>query len=130
MMRRTPLRSKSAKPKKRDPSKVPAHTRKETSRGSQKFLDSCRGEPCFLAVQGICPGEAGRETVVPCHSNQGKHGKGMGLKADHKFTVPGCFWCHAWLDQGAAPKAEKDAVFDWALTRWEAARDKKMGIDL
>lgn len=28
MMRRTPLRSKSAKPKKRDPSKVPAHNRK------------------------------------------------------------------------------------------------------
>lgn len=127
MMRRTPIRSKSAKPKKRDPSKVPAHARKETGRSSQKFLDSCRGESCFLAVPGVCPGEAGRETVVPCHSNQGKHGKGMGLKADHKFTVPGCYACHRELDSGRLfNKSEKKSIWDAAYSNWAPIREARM----
>lgn len=90
------------------------------------MLKACRGEECHLQVPGVCLGAAGRDTVVPCHSNQGAHGKGMGLKADDKHTVPGCMACHAWLDQGTAPKREKFATWDAAYARWEPARARKM----
>jgi hypothetical protein len=95
-----------------------------------KYLAACRGMRCFLQVTGICvapwlPGES----VVPCHSNQSKHGKGMGLKAKHEFTVPGCAACHRWIDQSGAPRELKFSVWDRAYERWEPVRARKMGIE-
>ena len=33
------------------------------------------------------------------HSNFYEHGKGRGIKADDKYTIPLCASCHAKLDQ-------------------------------
>lgn len=110
-------------------SKTPIKTRrrKPTVAEGSKFIDACRGEECYLRVPGVCLsfGWAHR-SVVDCHSNQGKHGKGGGLKAKHWFTVPGCSACHEYIDRGPAPRAEKFALWDSAYERWEPVRDRKM----
>jgi hypothetical protein len=106
----------------------PIKTRRKrpTVAEGSKLIDACRGEQCYLRVAGICCGDTA--TVVPCHSNQARHGKGMGLKAAHEFTVPGCWRCHSWLDQGPASRETKAAVFDAALAAWQPARAEKMGV--
>lgn len=93
----------------------------------KRMLEACRGQECFLNIPGVCRGET--ETVVPAHSNQGRHGKGMGIKADDKYTIPACRSCHEWLDVGMATKQEKDAAFDWALNRWEGVRASLLAQD-
>jgi hypothetical protein len=91
-----------------------------------KYLAACRGEPCFARIAGVCCGDW--STVVPAHSNQSRHGKGMGLKADHIFTTPMCLTCHQWTDQGNATREEKFALWDRAYAEWEPVRARKMGI--
>jgi hypothetical protein len=91
-----------------------------------KYLAACRSEPCFLRMHG-CFG--GGDTVVPCHSNQARHGKGMGIKAKHEFTVPGCANCHALIDQGPGLREHKFAAWDVAFAAWQPIRARKMGID-
>lgn len=39
-------------------------------------------------------------TVVAAHSNQLRHGKGMGLKASDRYVAFLCYSCHTELDQG------------------------------
>jgi hypothetical protein len=102
-------------------------SRKPTVAEGSKYLDACRGEPCFLRMRG-CLG--GGETVVPCHSNQARHGKGMGIKAKHEFTVPGCRACHAFIDQGSATREYKFDVWDRAYAEWEPVRSRKMNLEL
>lgn len=81
----------------------------------------CRGQPCYLAIPGCCTRDIA--TVVPCHSNQIRHGKGKGIKALDVFTVPGCRACHAEIDQGMRfTKEEKFAIWDSAYTRWLPVR--------
>jgi hypothetical protein len=92
-----------------------------------KYLAACRGEPCFLRMRG-CLG--GGDTVVPCHSNQAKHGKGMGIKAKHEFTVPGCANCHALIDQGPGLCEHKFAAWDVAFEAWAPIRARKMGLEM
>lgn len=120
LQRKTPLRA--AKPMGRSAWKRSAP--KKRAGHNKSYLNACRGQRCYLAVPWVCLGEAGRETVVPCHSNQQAHGKGMGIKADDKFTVPGCAACHAWLDQSGAPKEIKFEAWNLAYARWAARRDK------
>lgn len=92
---------------------------------NKEHLEVCRGEPCYLRIPGICIG--GVHTTVPCHSNQSKHGKGMGLKARDEFTVPGCHACHAEIDQGANyTKQEKFEFWNQAFARWEPMRARKL----
>lgn len=91
------------------------------------FLEACRGEPCYLNVEGVCLGEHGRSTVVPCHSNQSAHGKGMGLKAKDNYTVPGCMACHGFIDQSSAPKNIKFEYWNAAYERWLPVRKVKIG---
>ena len=100
-------------------------TKPAVAEGS-KYLAACRGEPCFARIVGVCWGDT--ESVVPAHSNQAKHGKSMGRKADHIFTVPMCFACHQWTDQGSASREEKFALWDRAYAEWEPVRARKMGI--
>lgn len=113
LLRTTPLRSVPFKRKARK--KRPWH--------NKKMLDACRGQICYLQVPGVCPRRDPEETIVPCHSNFSAHGKGGARKADDKFTVPGCFCCHAWLDTSGAPIEQKRAVFDIAYRRWSGVRD-------
>ncbi|WP_081062488.1 nuclease domain-containing protein [Burkholderia cepacia] len=91
------------------------------------YLAACRGEPCYLRVPTVCRLDPRDETVVPCHDNSLAAGKGMGIKASHERTVPGCFWCHAWLDQGKAPRWQKSNVFFGAYNEWAPVRARKMG---
>lgn len=88
------------------------------------YLAMCRGQECFLLLSMVR--FHNRETVVPCHSNQSKHGKGMGLKASDKMTVPGCFDCHRILDQGGQmTREEKVSAWDAAYARWDSYREKQ-----
>lgn len=92
----------------------------------KKMLAACRGEHCYLAVPDVCLSTS--ETVVPCHSNEQQHGKGIGIKAHDKFTVPGCMACHAWLDQGPAHRDTKFSVWREAYRVWEPIRDAKLAV--
>lgn len=74
------------------------------------LLEMARGRHCLLRVPGVCRG--GTETTVAAHSNWACHGgKGGARKADDEYSVWGCFGCHHWLDQIAAPKATKQTAF-------------------
>jgi hypothetical protein len=96
-----------------------------------KYLAACRGEPCYLRVPGVCCSiDWSHESVVPCHSNQARHGKAGGLKADNEFTVPGCEPCHRWIDQNrvGTPKQVKFDVWDVGYELWRPVRARKMCI--
>ena len=95
------------------------------ARENRDYALACYGEPCYLRVPGqSC---AHPRTVVPCHSNQQKHGKGTGHKASDIYTVPGCQACHHEIDQGhRLSKDERRAIWDAAYARWEVARVAKM----
>jgi len=112
--RRTAMKSKPKRP---------------TVAEGSKYLAACRGEPCYLNVKcARC--EWADPTVVPCHDNRLSAGKGMGLKASHERTLPGCMLCHAWLDQGSALREEKFARFDAGFARWKPRRARKMNIEM
>jgi hypothetical protein len=89
--------------------------------GAVDYLALCRGQDCYLLVPGVL--HHPRATVVPAHSNQAIHGKGMALKALDAYTVPGCAECHREIDQGNRfTKTEKFALWDAAYARWEPVR--------
>lgn len=126
-MRRTPMK-RGTKPMSRGSglkAKAPMKRRYKpaTSRENREYALACYGEPCYLRLVPC----AKRETVVPAHSNQQQHGKGMGIKADDLYTVPACLHCHAELDQGhRLTKDERRLAWDRAYERWISVRSKKM----
>lgn len=109
-------------------SALKSRAKKPTVAEGSKYLAACRGERCYLNVFGVCLHDP--STVVPCHSNQSRHGKGMGIKAAHEFTVPGCRACHAFIDQGTATREFKFEAWDRAYAEWEPARARKMNLEL
>lgn len=116
-MKRTALKRTAMKRSSKRKHKIEGHH-------DQKMLDACRGESCYLLVPGVCRHIYQDETVVDCHGNWADTGKGLGLKAKDKFSVPGCGPCHYWLDFGTtADREEKRAVFFDALARWQPVRD-------
>lgn len=87
----------------------------------------CHGQQCYLRFPGICRNDP--DTVVPAHSNQLMHGKGRGLKADDRMTVPACFWCHYELDQGMRfTKEQKRDRWDLGYDRWAPYRQRVYGV--
>lgn len=134
-----PTKSKARSTFKRKRREVPEHKRVKHERrereGSSvddaRYLAACRGEQCYLRVSGICQARGfGSDTVVPCHSNQLRHGKAKGLKALDVFTVPGCWACHAWLDQNTTGETRETKFRTWdrAFCSWEPVRKIKLGI--
>lgn len=128
MMRRTPMK-RGTKPMSRGSGlkakKAWRHRYKpQRKRPNREFAVMCHGEQCYLKIQGVgCEGP-----VVPCHSNQQEHGKGMGIKADDWYTVPGCRACHHELDQGKnLSKEGRRHIWNAAFDRWLPVRAKKMG---
>lgn len=94
---------------------------KKPSGEDAKYLAACKGQNCYLRIPGVCRNDV--ESVVPAHSNQSKHGKGLGLKARHMFTIPACYFCHAELDQGHKfSREEKFQMWDDAYSLWEVDR--------
>jgi hypothetical protein len=91
---------------------------------------SAKGEDCTLRLPGICKPEPGN--VVWAHSNDSRHGKGFGLKADDQFGCYACYWCHRVLD-GQAPRparlseADLEQAFERAMRESrEILRRKKL----
>ncbi|NQE62906.1 hypothetical protein [Caulobacter sp. RHG1] len=59
--------------------------------------------------------------VVSAHSNQGRDGKGTGLKASDAAIAFLCWTCHGRVDQGNEPKTVKFDLWDGAhrkTMRW------------
>ncbi|WP_428840546.1 nuclease domain-containing protein [Burkholderia vietnamiensis] len=144
LQRKTPLKSTGFKRKTNSPfsslasratlehrTAIKSRIKKPTVAEGAKYLAACRGEPCYLRVPGVCRLNPLDETVVPCHSNQGRHGKAGNLKAKSEFTVPGCVRCHAWIDQNrvGTPRQVKFDVWDLAFEEWVQVRARKMGIE-
>lgn len=107
MLKRSPFKRKPAK---------------KRQGADRKYLEACRGESCFLNLPG-CRHIPNDETVVPAHRNEGK---GIGLKVPDIFTVPACHHCHMLYDQSGLDREYKRSAWDWAYTRWEPVRAKKM----
>ncbi|CAE6811400.1 hypothetical protein R69746_05637 [Paraburkholderia aspalathi] len=118
---KTVLRAKALKTRKK----------RVTVAEGKHFIDACRGEECYLRVPGVCCSIGwAHESVVDCHSNQSRHGKAGAMKAENRFTVPGCGPCHAFIDQNrvGTPKQEKYDIWDRAYEEWEPIRARKMGL--
>jgi len=62
-----------------------------------KITASARGESCTLNLSGVCNYDP--DTVVWAHSNQGVHGKGLGLKAKDEYGAYACYPCHMTYDR-------------------------------
>ena len=84
---------------------------------SPALLALARDKPCLLMAVENCLTSRDTSTTVAAHSNQSKHGKGMGRKADDCYSVWACVNCHLWLDQGKGSKAENVRAFDAAHVR-------------
>lgn len=70
---------------------------KRTPYRNKKYLEGAKGEECTFRGP-TCNGDPA--TVVPCHSNLGEDGKGMGQKADDDCIFYGCSDCHDFYDGG------------------------------
>ena len=81
---------------------------------NKKITESARGKPCTMGSPW-CNGD--HNTVVWCHSNSQRHGKGTGHKAADIFGFYGCSGCHEWYDKGPSQKEEKDWMFRTAHER-------------
>ena len=97
---------------------------------SRKVLDLAhKVNDCQLQIPGICIGYS-FEGCEPAHSNQAKHGKGAGQKADDNRHVAACHPCHVALDQGQMPRDVKARFWDAAFDRTRALYLRMFGIDL
>lgn len=127
LQRRTPLRSTAWL--KQTAGLVPSPFKKKGKKrrpmAHRSFALACRGEPCYLLIPGAPSHDL--DTVVDCHSNQLKHGKGGAIKAADEKTVPGCAWCHHAIDQGNwLTKEERRDYWDDAYRRWVPVRAVKL----
>lgn len=120
LQRKTPMR-RSAVPMQRSAWKN--HAPKKRPGHEPRYTAACEGEPCYLNMPG-CRHDPRDETVVPAHRNMGK---GIGLKVHDRLTVPACHYCHTLYDQSGMDREYKRAAWDWAYTRWEPVRARKMG---
>lgn len=74
-----------------------------------KRLEQVRSLPC--CVCGIGP------RSQAAHSNFGIHGKGKGIKADDKYTIPLCHSCHSKLDQYNMGMNREQSL-EWFMKKW------------
>ncbi len=72
---------------------------------SPQLLQSAQHHSCQA------DGCGGTHGVVAAHSNSHRHGKGWALKAHDCFVAFLCWQCHTYVDQGKAPKAQREAVW-------------------
>lgn len=74
---------------------------------SPKLLEGAKDCPRCMSCGNPSDG-----TIVACHSNSQRHGKGMGLKA-HDLAAYCCASCHDRMDgrAGNLTRREKDEMF-------------------
>ncbi|MEG0131998.1 MAG: DUF968 domain-containing protein [Acinetobacter sp.] len=76
---------------------------------SPERLNQVRSLPCV---------KCGNPESQAAHSNFAEHGKGRGIKASDKFTIPLCIDCHQWLDQYHSMSRDESKVwFDHMLIK-------------
>lgn len=128
LQRKTPLKSTCAlKQGGAQLARAPMRKRRPKRRPmtERRYALACRGEPCYLLIPGAPSHDL--DTVVDCHSNQLKHGKGGAIKAADEKTVPGCAWCHHAIDQGNwLTKEQRRDYWDDAYRRWVPVRAVKL----
>lgn len=61
---------------------------------SAKYLRGSKGEPCKLAIPGVCTGDV--DTVIPAHIRD-RH-TGRSVKASDLSVADACFACHEVFD--------------------------------
>jgi len=74
------------------------------SKRDNKRLEQIRSLPCCQC------GASPRSQAA--HSNFGIHGKGKGIKADDRYTLPLCHSCHSSLDQNLLQQTRQQQL-DW-----------------
>lgn len=81
---------------------------------SRKLLDIAHEAPCFLQIAMPC----GQDQSVPCHSDQLRHGRGVGHKSHDCLAVPGCPACHVLFTRQYLGKADYDSIWMQAFERY------------
>lgn len=81
---------------------------------NRKLLDLARHAPCMF-----CGADDG--TIVACHSNQLRDGRGTGIKAPDYRIAFGCSKCHYELDNGNEWTREEK------IEAWEEAHRATIG---
>ena len=85
-----------------------------TAYRSRKLLDLAhRVQECQVRIPGVCRGYS-EHGCEPAHSNQQRHGKGVGHKADDCYHAAACHDCHVAIDQGRKLSRE-DKQHYWRL---------------
>ena len=79
-----------------------------------KRLDTIRKMIC-CACGADAPSQA-------AHSNFMCHGKGRGIKADDKYTIPLCVTCHRGLDQNLSQQTRQQQL-DWFIEKLESTNE-------
>jgi len=79
---------------------------------NRKLLDLAHLVPRCMNCNRSTPGGC-----EPAHANGARYGKGMSIKSHDVFAASLCHDCHAWLDQGPAPRAEKLEMWQEAFER-------------
>lgn len=72
------------------------------SKRDPKRLELIRSLPCCQC------GASPRSQAA--HSNFGIHGKGKGIKADDRYTIPLCHSCHSSLDQNLSQQTRQEQL--------------------
>ena len=88
---------------------------KDTPFRSRRLLYSSRGQCCTLRFPG-CRNNV--DTTIAAHSNQRKHGGGVGLKQHDIFSVDACSHCHDIYDgrvKSEMVRWQKEDAFNKAL---------------
>lgn len=62
----------------------------------QKWTRAAKGQPCKLAIPGVCIDFYPHEKVVACHLPSDQ--KSMSYKSDDVNSVDGCSMCHSAID--------------------------------
>lgn len=77
---------------------------------SKKLTQSAKNESCVS-----CGADDG--TIVWAHSNEQRHGKGMGIKAHDLFGAYLCHQCHFNYDN--QPFQDMRMRYEWFREQWE-----------
>jgi hypothetical protein len=91
---------------------------REPSLEIQALRDLAKDKPCLVRTP-VCNGRT--DTTVWAHSNQQRHGKGIGKKAHDCFGALACSACHDFLDNKIPniPHEQKVEYFEAGRDRTE-----------
>lgn len=86
-----------------------------------------RGAPCTFQIPGV--EHASFETTCWCHSNESRHGKGVGQKAHDIFGAIGCKNCHDWYDLESRRLAVEPQSYRAAIETMKDSEIRRMIFD-